>query len=232
MVVQGRSSGAGPVRATTSVAPVFMPMFPLESVLVPGMVLPLQVFEDRYIEMVEYCLEAKREFGVVLIERGREVGGGDVRTTVGTAAEIVKAEQVADGRWGVIAVGVRRIRVVAWLDDDPYPRAKVVPWPDESAPELGTVEGKLTMAATYGRVSGAVRRAVGLAVELGDQPARTIELTDEPDLGSYQLAMIAPLGPFDQNLLLCAPGPQQRLALLEEMISEKIVDLEARIAAG
>src|SRR5688500_13997113 len=109
-----------------------LPMFPLGSVLLPGMFLPLHVFEPRYRAMVEHCLAGDHEFGVVLIERGREVGGGDVRTHAGTVARIAEARQFADGRWALAAVGMRRIRVEAWLEDDPYPRAEVVEWPDEA----------------------------------------------------------------------------------------------------
>jgi len=105
------------------------PMFPLGTVLVPGMVLPLHVFEPRYRQMVDDCMAADRTFGVVLIERGSEVGGGDVRTDIGTRAGIVRAEQQPDGRWGLIAVGLRRIRVDRWLPDAPYrgPRSAIGP---------------------------------------------------------------------------------------------------------
>lgn len=107
------------------------PMFPLGSVLLPSMVLPLHVFEERYRAMVRDCLAGEREFGVTLIERGSEVGGGDIRAMAGTVAEIVQAEEFDDGRWGVVAVGARRVRVTGWLPDDPYPRAEVEDWPDE-----------------------------------------------------------------------------------------------------
>ena len=63
-------------------------MFPLGTVLVPHQLLPFQVFEPRYRVLVEHCLTTDRRFGVVLIERGSEVGGGDVRFDVGTVAEI------------------------------------------------------------------------------------------------------------------------------------------------
>ena len=90
------------------------------------MVLPLHVFEPRYRAHGRALPgTGTPEFGVVLIERGREVGGGDVRTYVGTVARIAEAGQFADGRWALAAVGIRRIRVEAWLEDDPYPRAEV-----------------------------------------------------------------------------------------------------------
>ena len=109
-------------------------MFPLGSVLTRGQLLPLHVFEPRYRRLVGDCIEAGGTFGVVLIERGSEVGGGDVRSDLGTLATIVDAQALPDGRWAVVAVGGQRIRVVAWGDDDPYPQAEVEPWPEPHAP--------------------------------------------------------------------------------------------------
>ena len=112
-----------------------MPMFPLGSVLLPGGVLPLHVFEPRYRQLVIDCLaddSGDPEFGVTLIERGWEVGGGDQRADVGVVARMVQVEALDDGRYAVVAVGTRRIRVNAWLPDDPYPLADVDDWPDEA----------------------------------------------------------------------------------------------------
>ena len=107
-----------------------LPMFPLGTALVPSAGLPLHVFEPRYRALVKDCLAGVPEFGVVLIARGSEVGGGEVRTDLGTVARIVESAELPDGRWALVAVGVRRIRVTAWLPDDPYPRADVEDWPD------------------------------------------------------------------------------------------------------
>src|SRR5829696_5584015 len=100
-------------------------MFPLGTVLLPGAYLPLHVFEPRYRALVRDCLEGDGEFGVALIERGQEVGGGDSRFDVACVARIVEAGEMPDGRWALGTVGVRRARVEAWLPDDPYPRAEV-----------------------------------------------------------------------------------------------------------
>ena len=98
-----------------------LPMFPLGTVLFPGALLPLHVFEERYRQLVKDCLAGEPEFGVVLIDRGHEVGGGDVRREVGTVARILEVAELPDGRYFLQAAGVRRIRVQAWLDDAPYP---------------------------------------------------------------------------------------------------------------
>ena len=82
-----------------------LPMFPLGSVLLPHEMLPLHVFEERYRAMIAACLASDARFGVVLIARGSEVGGGDVRCNTGTIASIEVASPTEDGRYGVLARG-------------------------------------------------------------------------------------------------------------------------------
>src|SRR5690349_8245766 len=102
-----------------------LPMFPLGSVLFPAMPLPLRVFEDRYLSMLAHVLqEEPPEFGVVLIERGQEVGGGDVRFDIGTVARISDLD-VTDSAVGLVALGGARFAVDGWLDDDPFPQAEI-----------------------------------------------------------------------------------------------------------
>ena len=95
-------------------------MFPLGTVLFPRVFLPLHIFEPRYRQLARHCVDGDQEFGVVLIERGSEVGGRDVRTSVGTVARIVEAVELDDGRWVLGAVGTRRIRVREWLPENEF----------------------------------------------------------------------------------------------------------------
>ena len=110
--------------------PGVLPMFPLGRVLFPGGVLQLHIFEDRYRTMMGDVMASDRRFGVVLIERGSEVGGGDVRLKIGAIARVQEARRMADGRWLVRAVGIHRLRVRRWLPDGPYPMAEVEVFPD------------------------------------------------------------------------------------------------------
>ena len=203
-----------------------MAMFPLSTVLLPGMVLPLQVFEPRYRTMMERCMAGSREFGVVLIERGSEVGGGDVRSMVGTVALVGRAEEAPDGRWAVMAMGTRRIRVTEWLDDDPYPRAEVEDWPDDPVDDESALQEAFTAGAAQ------LRRLMALANELGNPAQPFPDLVDRPLEGSYQLSMLSPLGPLDQQRLLCAPGPADRFTVLGALLGEVEDDLRARLAGG
>jgi Lon protease-like protein len=201
-------------------------MFPLGSVLLPGSILPLHVFEPRYRVLVHDCLAGAREFGVVLIERGSEVGGGDVRSDVGARARIVQAQELEDGRWTVLAVGLQRLRVREWLDDDPYPRADVEDWP-EGAGDPGPDDPDLD------RVVMRLRRVLALAAEAGDVrfPA-ALDLSDDAVLAGYQACASAPLGPHDQRRLLEAESPARRLALLDELLREAEEVLAFRLSGG
>jgi Lon protease-like protein len=200
-------------------------MFPLGSVLVPGMILPLHVFEPRYRRLVRDCLAADGEFGVVLIERGSEVGGGDVRTDIGTMARIVQADETPDGRFAVGAVGVRRIRVERWLDDDPYPRAEVVDWPDPTPPGASV--------AVLGEVATLLRRVSALRAELGEPaPPLDLELSEDPVVAGYQATAVAPLGPADRQALLRSPGAERRAEMLRDLLAGHLDVLRARLAGG
>jgi ATP-dependent Lon protease len=89
-----------------------LPLFPLNSVLCPGIALPLHIFEDRYRALVRHCLETTSPFGVVLIREGREVGAGAISFTgVGTIAEIRDAGSYEDGRYDLLVVGTRRFEI-------------------------------------------------------------------------------------------------------------------------
>src|SRR5579862_3669316 len=114
-------------------------MFPLSTVLFPSGRLPLHVFEPRYRQMTAECLAGTGELGIVLISRGREVGGGDERMGVGTVGHIDRAMRLPDGRWLLSVGGRRRLRVVEWLPDDPYPVAMVEDL--DPAPVLGPDRG-------------------------------------------------------------------------------------------
>lgn len=200
-----------------------LPMFPLGSVLLPGGVLPLHIFEPRYRQLVQDCLAGTQEFGVVLIERGSEVGGGDVRTDVGTLARIVGAQELGDGRWQLVAVGTRRLRVLRWFDDDPYPLAEVEDWDDDPSSPLPDGEAYATLVAGARDVLALAARARVAAGELGESVA------DDPRLGTYEVAAALPIGPLDRQRVLATEGAAARVALLGELIADARLLIEATL---
>ncbi len=201
-------------------------MFPLGSVLFPTAVLPLQVFEPRYLQMLaELVDDEDGRFGVVLIERGWEVGGGDDRFDVATVARILRVSKIDEHRLAVVTVGEERIRVVEWLPDDPYPVAMVEPIADEDPTEDAT--------AALDRARSAFRRTLALASELGyDVGDVESEIPNDPAAASWFLSAVSPLEEIDRQRLLGARNVVTRLQLIEEMLEERSFLLRARLSGS
>jgi len=185
-------------------------MFPLGSVLLPGGALPLHVFEPRYQALVRDCIEAPdHEFGVVLIDRGSEVGGGELRRDIGVVARMVQVAQLAEDRFAVVAIGTRRMRVIEWLPDDPYPRAVVEDWPDD-----GDADADLAVVADV------TRRAQQFANE---------EEAADHDNGAFSVAEQVPLGAADRYAVLCAANSRERWRVLDQALADVEAAVEFRL---
>ncbi|TDN91514.1 hypothetical protein EV279_1014 [Microbacterium sp. BK668] len=198
-------------------------MFPLGSVLFPYTPLVLRVFEPRYLTMMGRLLDLDEpEFGVVLIERGLEAGGGDQRASVGTMARILQIEAGAADLY-VVALGRERITVDSWRQDDPHPVADVsmispLVWDDALAP-------------LHREAERVVRRLAALASALGEGrwDAGTA-LSEDPVESSWQLAAIAPLGEYDRFRLLNATSLGGLLRSIIDLCLEEEPVLIARAA--
>jgi Lon protease-like protein len=207
------------------------PMFPLESVRLPGEDLPLRIFEPRYSALVKDCLAGQRSFGVVLIAAGREVGGGDARCDVGTLAHIVTAQEVGDGRYRIECEMRERIRVEQWHDDDPYPRATVVPWPDEpgdtvTGADIADVEDRVM--ALFERIAASQQATLPPRVELLGEA----EPGDDAGTRLYALAARIPMGQADRYSVLEAPSAAARLAALSDAVETVAALVEFQLAEG
>lgn len=204
--------------------PVPQPMFPLESAVLPGEVLPLQIFEPRYSQLVRDCMAADDPvFGTVLITRGREVGGGDIRGDVGVLTRITSSQDHGMGRYALRALAIDRIRVREWMVDDPYPRAVVEHWPDEPSPaqDAEIAQAAVRIRTLYERV--AAKRGARLksgALELDS------DSTADPARHVYALAGQLPMGQADRYSMLAAPTLAQRILVLTDAIET----VEAKVA--
>ena len=188
-------------------------MFPLGSVVFPYSGVPLRVFEPRYLALVESVLSEKCSFGTVLIERGFEVGGGDVRCAVGTRLRILAHQDLEDGHRAVVAAGVERIRVVEWLEDDPHPWA-LVETMHEAEGDVGALRSE---------VCGRLERLLAMASELGADTADIdLEVADDPVAASYQLSALIPVTPLDSYSLLTATGPSERFERAVSILDDQI----------
>lgn len=184
------------------------PMFPLGSVLMPAMPLPLRVFEPRYLAMLDEVLERETlDFGVVLIERGHEVGGGDARFGVGTMARVEQVES-GDGLAALLARGSHRFTVDSWLPDDPWPRADVT--------MIDPLQWQETDRSLLEATERTVRQSLAQASEFVETVwDATVELSEDPIDRSWQLAGIAPVGSMDQIDLLASTSIEQLLTTVE-----------------
>ena len=198
-------------------------MFPLGTVPFPGAVVPLHIFEPRYLQMIDECVEQDVGFGIVLIARGSEAGGGDERFDVGTHMVVEKMGRLPDDRRLITCRATHRIRVTEWLPDEPYPQAETVDLVDD---EPGEVDLEPAVRA--------MGRIVALASELGyDMGDFEVDVDPErPVQAIYELSQIAPVGPLDGQRLLEAEGAGARLSLLVEMLAEQEELLRARLAGG
>lgn len=204
--------------------PERFPVFPLGTVLVPHGVLPLHIFEHRYRTLMNDLLwdeasgsprvieeGSEPELGIVLIERGHEVGGGERRSSLGTVARFLDVERTADGRFLAVLGGIRRFSVSRWLPDDPYPLAQADYLDDERWDS--SWDDALAIAER------GVRRALALAAELAEVPVLP-ELSSDREAGLWQLCAAVPVGAFDRQRLLASESIEDRLLLLTELADD------------
>ena len=205
-----------------------LPMFPLSAVLFPHAIMPLHVFEPRYRALMHDCLEGDPRFGVVLIERGSEVGGGDQRSDLGTRGVITRAAELPDGRWVLEVRGEVVIAVEEWLADAPYPVALVT----EAEPGHGASAHGPTPALTeaLAHTEQRVRRARAVVAEHGGAPALPPDFPldggGDADVAAWQLCAAAPLNAYDAQRLLKTVSVADRLGRLAGLMKELQQDLE------
>ncbi len=193
-----------------------MPLFPLRTVLFPGMPLPLRIFEERYRVMVRELLETGSEFGVLLIREGNEVGGGARPYEVGTLARIEESVETPDGRYMLDTRGTRRFRLRRMLAPRPYPFGDIDVLDDLDEPVTIPLRHALETVRTtfplYFR----------LALSLTDQWAQGLRLPESPH------ALVNFLGPWlqieeesKQRLLELESAPD-RVAHLAELLDDLV----------
>ena len=195
-------------------------MFPLNSVLFPYMPLRLRVFEERYLMMLADLLQREdARFGVVLIERGREVGGGEQCFSVGTIAEITQLG-AQEGFVGLVAQGSRRFEVTEWLEDAPHPRAEIH--------EMAELEWDNGLWQLREHTEQLVRRTLAVASEFAENVwPSDIELSANPVAAAWQLAAISPLNALDQLALLGSTSLGELLAHVSELTREAALTFDA-----
>jgi len=198
-----------------------LPMFPLGAVLFPGMQLPLHVFEDRYRSLVQHLLqlpEQRRNFGIVAIREGYEVGSHGMQSAhrVGCEARLAAVRSHSDGRYDIGVIGRRRLRLLEMDTSGPYLLGQVeyLDEPEGPGPAL-TAERALEVFAAY-------RAALGQARDVpdSDHPGQAVPL-------SYSLAGVVALTLRERQELLECESASARLALLSSMLVDELAAMRA-----
>lgn len=204
----------------------FLPLFPLDVVLFPGMVLPLHVFEERYKIMIEKCISDGDEFGVVLIYSGVEVEGMAVPNPVGTEARIIGIEQQEDDTIDLLIVGGRRFNIMDYPNTGlPYLVGQVEFWEDES-PRTSNVDSLVEEAKSK------FLDYMMLIMSLSDRAIASsqLHLSDDATQLSYHIAANLYIDNVEKQMLLERASADSRLqhelmllrregAFLERLIS-------------
>lgn len=189
-----------------------LPLFPLGSVLLPGLLLPLHVFEPRYRLLVREMLELpedRRRFGVVAIRQGREVGLDGVRDLsalheVGCVAQVRRIEPFEDGRYAVVATGAERFRLTGLVDGGAYLTGEVEWLADDDGPaDEAALHARAVRSAFRGYLE-TLATASGEQVDLPDLPRDPLAL-------SYAVAAVVVVDLDERQRLLAAPDVVRRL---------------------
>lgn len=194
-----------------------MPLFPLKNVvLFPGMMLPLHIFELRYREMINRCIDEKIPFGVLLIEEGQEVGDTAKPHMVGTAARITRVERYEDGRMDIVALGTQRFRVVDFDHSKSYLSGSVRHFP--------VINGETVQASQLVQV---VRPKIIEYVEMLAKASQTRlkldRLPEDATTLAFLVAISLQISPKDKQSVLELTGIPEILSREVHLLSREIL---------
>jgi Lon protease-like protein len=205
-----------------------LPLFPLSTVLFPGMRLPLHIFEERYQALVADLLAGPepRRFGVIAIRSGTEVGADSVAALheVGCVAVVRQAAPSADGRYDLLTVGTDRFRLVDVDRSKPYLQGEVELLPDDAGGEPGAAEAA---AGTVRQVQTGFRAYLNALADQGGGVISIADLPDEPGLLSYVIGAAMIIDLPERQSLLAAPDAMARLRLERSLLVREIAILRA-----
>ena len=202
-------------------------LFPLGTVLFPGMVLPLHIFEDRYRQMVHELLDGPepRRFGVIAIRKGRETGIEGVSSLyeVGCTATLRQTEEHDDGRFDLITVGTQRFRLESLDESRPYLQGDVEFLPEDDGDSAGAGRAASLVAAAFRDYLEALAARSLAQITIPDLP-------EEPVLLSYLVAATMIVDLPDQQALLAEPDSLSRLAAERALLQRETTMLRTLTA--
>jgi Lon protease-like protein len=204
---------------------VELPLFPLNSVLFPGATLPLHIFEERYKQMVDVCLEGNAPFGALLIRSGSEVGEAAEPFDVGTTARIVHVQHLDEGRMNLVCVGEQRFRLIRKVSEAPYVMGEVEPLQstDAEGDEARDLADKV--AALFGEY-------YRLYLAAAHQWARQIGMPGAPgELADFVGSRLG-VSLWTKQRLLEELSVRRRLEMEVETLSDAIREMTPKVSAA
>ncbi len=186
-----------------SATAIELPLFPLNVVLFPGMVLPLHIFEARYRQMISECSQADKPFGVVLAQPG-SIPLQEVPYTVGTMAEIHDLDRLEDGRFTLMAMGTQRFRILSQHRKKPYLSGFVEVYEDVEEPAEDVVRYAKHAYALFNSY-------VALLLTATNEQELHAALPELPEDLSYFIAYFLDIGDEQKQQFLEMTSTRQRL---------------------
>lgn len=201
-----------------------LPLFPLNTVLFPGMPLPLHIFEDRYLQLVAECLEKQEPFGVTLIKKGAEVGETAVPHSIGTSAIITETVEREDGRMEINTIGYQRFRILSLSYDLPFLSGLVQTLPpiDEDSDEAHAEAEQLRPH---------LEQYIQLLSDLTEAEVKLDQVPNKPILLAYLTAILLQVPQSDKQDLLAASTIPEMLAHESKFLLREQRLLHANIGA-
>lgn len=203
-----------------------LPLFPLNTVLFPGMILPLHIFEERYKLMIQNCLDEDRPFGVSLIREGQEVGRGATPHAVGTTALIVSVTRLDDGRMNIITIGHERFQLREVGQGQPFLTGKAEPWPLEGGATEWAHAQVGPMRALLQQYLSLLTLAQGHTIKIDDVP-------DDPRTLALLIAITLQVPMPEKQRLLSQPDVSRMMAAerailnREQLLLDHIIQTQA-----
>lgn len=197
-----------------------LPIFPLNTVLFPGAVLPLQIFEERYKQMLEDCMEDDERFGIALIKSGKETGAPAIPYTIGTVARITQVNEVRGGRFFIAITGERRFYINRITRYRPYMVGDVRLMSDPPGDDaLDQIQA----------VKRALNRYISLVNGLQGGWSREVRASSDPVDLSYYIAEVLRLDLTEKQTLLEASTGAERLVAERELLERDLDILRQRV---
>ena len=203
-----------------------LPLFPLNTVLFPGMPLPLHIFEERYKLMIRFCMENSQPFGVVLIRQGREALGQLAEPyEIGCTARIIEVQPLAKGQMNIITLGENRFRILSTYSRDGYLMGKVEWFPLEEA-HSGN------MASHAQRLLPWVKQYMQILSEGSETDLEPEKLPADPVVLAYLAAVLVQIPPEQKQALLAEQRAIDLLGTMERIYRREVAMLQAIMDHG